>query len=132
MSMRRRLGEQGVVAIEFAFVLPVFLLFVLGTVQFAQAFQIWNTMLLAVEEGARYAMVHHSDPNVPNLPQAVQARAQSQLPGVDADSVSIPVPTIAGGTMTITATATFNFVAPALLPFGPISLERQITVPLTD
>lgn len=128
----RGLGEAGVVAIEFAFVLPVFLLFVLGTVQFAQAFQIWNTMLLAVEEGARYAMIHHNDPNVPSLPSAVQARAQSQLPGIDADSVSIPLPTIAGTTMTITATASFDFVAPGLLPFGPINLQRQVTVPLTD
>jgi Flp pilus assembly protein TadG len=129
---RRRLGEAGVAAIEFAAVLPVFLLFILGTIEFARAFQIWNTMLLAVEEGARYAMVHHSDAD---LATAVQARAQGQLPGVDAANVTIPLPTVAGGTpptMTITATATFDFVAPGLLPFGPIDLQRQVTVPLTD
>jgi hypothetical protein len=34
--------------------------------------------------------------------------------------------------MTITATASFAFVAPGLLPFGPINLQRQVTVPLTD
>lgn len=135
----RQLTEEGVAAIEFAFVLPVFLLFVLGTIEFAQAFQMWNTMLLAVEEGARYAMVYSPPNTLPagcgNLAQCVQTRAKSQLPGINANKITIPVPTTTAGapsTMTITATATFNFVAANFLPFGPIVLQRQVTIPLTD
>jgi len=51
-----------------------------------------------------------------------------QAPSIDVsvneDTTSSPA------TITVCASYSFDFVAPQLLPYGPLSLTRQITVPL--
>jgi chorismate synthase len=34
------------------------------------------------------------------------------------------------GTITVCANYSFDFIAPQLLPFGPLNLTRQVTVPM--
>ena len=66
MSMARyfRLlrSEEGATAVEAAIVLSTFLVITLGLVQFAMAYWNYSTMLLAVDEGGRYAMVYNQGP----------------------------------------------------------------------
>jgi Flp pilus assembly protein TadG len=50
-------SEHGNVIVEFAIVLPIFLLIVWGVVDFARAFYTSNSLATAVREGARFAAV---------------------------------------------------------------------------
>jgi Flp pilus assembly protein TadG len=128
-------AEDGEVAVEGAVTMLALVFLILGSVQFGLVFWNWNTMLLAVEEAGRYAMLY----NPTNYPS-----------GPPSASCSVATPTIAncavawanqnwgnnftvsctagcagtvGTNMTFTATYTFNFI-------NSISLSRGIQVPL--
>jgi Flp pilus assembly protein TadG len=123
-------------------VLPVLLLFMIGSVEFGRALWMYHTMLLAVEEGGRYAMVYGQSPNLltaacPNvttvsLQNCTQAKANAYLAtyygGTDVIVTAVP-DTSTPANMTISATYSFNFITPVLLPFGPITLTSTVTVP---
>jgi Flp pilus assembly protein TadG len=56
-SPRRDRRERGQSIIELAFVLPVFLVIIMATVDFGLALKSWITITNAAREGARYAAV---------------------------------------------------------------------------
>ena len=53
MRFRDRHGERGAAAVEFAFVLPVLLLLVLGLIEFSLLFNAQISVTNAAREGAR-------------------------------------------------------------------------------
>jgi TadE-like protein len=59
---RRRLGRSGQALVEFALVLPLVLLLVVGMLEFARAWNLHQTMTDAVREGARRAVLADSWP----------------------------------------------------------------------
>jgi Flp pilus assembly protein TadG len=141
-----RWSEEGATAVEAALVISAFMLLVFGLVQFGEIFWTWNTMMLAIEEGGRFAMVYNptSNPNglaasgctvaSPTLATCAVAQANATL--ATYPSLSVTVSCTAGctgtpTTMTLQGTFTFNFVAPNFLPYGPITMTRQLTVPLS-
>lgn len=125
------------------------LLAVVGTVECARALWTYNTMLVAVEQAGRYAMTYnHRPPAVcayqaqasqcpafSNTPQANcsawyarQVLGAYRAPGV---AVSAAVDTATSPpTLTICANYSFDFIAPQLLPYGPIQLTSHVTVPV--
>ena len=135
----RRGKEEGSAAIEAAVVLLVLPLFLIGSVEFGRALWMGHTMLLAVEEAGRYAMVYGASPSLltsascPNvatvsLANCAVAKANAYLADYGGTGVNV-TSSAATSTLTIQATYTFNFIDPILLPFGPITLSNQITVP---
>ena len=145
----RRRAEEGSVAVEAGITISVLLLLIVGSVEFGRAFWTYNTMLLAVEEAGRYAMVHNQRPpsgcsaqsqasqcpTLSNTPLANCSAAQAQLilSAYQAPSISVSVnedTTSSPATMTICASYSFDFLAPQLLPYGPLDLTSQVTVPL--
>jgi Flp pilus assembly protein TadG len=138
----RRGKEEGSAVVEAAFVLPILLLFLIGSVEFGRALWTYHRMLLAVEEAGRYAMVYGASPSLltpascPNvvnvtLSNCAVARANTYLADYGATGVTVS-PSEDSSTpknLTITATYTFNFITPILLPFGPISMTSQVEVP---
>jgi Flp pilus assembly protein TadG len=142
--------EEGAAAVETSLIIGVLLLLVFGSIEFGTAFWTYNTMLLAVEEAGRYAMVTHSHgpsvaceaqrpalhcpvPSDTPLANCSAARAQQVLAAyrvghvevsVDQDTTTMP------NTVTICASSSFGFIAPNLLPYGPLDLKSQVTVPL--
>jgi hypothetical protein len=58
---KKRRSELGVAIVEFALVGTVFLVLVLGIIDFARMFQGWITVQHAAREGARYALTGRSD-----------------------------------------------------------------------
>jgi hypothetical protein len=60
-------NQEGAVFAEFAFILPVIVLLVFGSIDFLYAFYQWNAAAKAVQLGARIAAV--SDPVMPRLNQ---------------------------------------------------------------
>lgn len=141
--------EEGAAAVEACLVVAALLLGVFGSVELGRAFWTYNTMLLAVEEAGRYAMVHSYQPlgtcaaqmRAPNCPSPSDttlancsaARARQVLSAyrvanievsVEQDTTSMP------NRITVCASSSFGFVAPNLLPYGPLNLHSQVTVPL--
>ena len=139
----RRGKEEGSAAIEAAIVLPVLLLAAIGSVEFGRGFWTYHTMLLAVEEAGRYAMVYAASPSLltgascpnvgtVNLQNCAVAKAQAYLASYDgATGISVTSSEDASTppNLTISATYSFNFIDPILLPFGPITLSSQVIVP---
>jgi len=135
----RRGKEEGSAAIEAAVVLLVLPLFLIGSVEFGRALWMGHTMLLAVEEAGRYVMVYGESPSLltsascPNvatvsLANCAVAKANAYLADYGGTGVNV-TSSAATSTLTIQATYTFNFIDPILLPFGPITLSNQVTVP---
>jgi Flp pilus assembly protein TadG len=139
-------ADDGATAVEACMVMLMLVLLMTGSMEFGRAFWTWNTMVLAVQEGGRYAMVYNpasypSGPPSASCPSAATvtlsncavARANEYLSAYGTPSVSVS--SSAGWTttppsMTITATYAFNFILPALLPYGPINLTSQVCVPI--
>ena len=65
-ATRRKRGlrgsEDGATAVEAALVLPIFVVMLLGIVDFAQAFFIWNTLQLVVGQASRYVIIQNGIP----------------------------------------------------------------------
>jgi Flp pilus assembly protein TadG len=145
----RQCAEQGTAAVEAAVIISVLLLLVVGSAEFARAFWTYNTMLLAVEEAGRYAMAYNHGspascsaqsqasrcPSPSNTPLAncSAARARQILSGYRAPNIGVSVvedKTSSPTTITVCASYSFDFIAPQLLPYGPLDLTSRVTVPL--
>ena len=145
----RRSSEAGSAAVEAGVTISALLLLIVGTVEFGQAVWTSNTMLLAVEEAGRYAMVYNQGPldtcgaqsqaprcpilsNTP-LANCSAARAQRVLSAYQAPNIDVSVredSTSSPATITICASYSFDFVPLQLLPYRGLNLTRQVTVPL--
>jgi len=148
-SRSQRRAEAGSAAVEGALTMSVLLLTVVGTAEFARLLWTYNTMVLAVEQAARYAMRYpHGAPqscaaqagaaecpaasNTPlancSASYAQQALSAYQLPNISVsvaeDTTSFPT------TATVCASYSFDFIAPRVLPLGPLNLISRVTVPL--
>jgi Flp pilus assembly protein TadG len=91
--MTRRLrGERGAAAVEFALVIPLLILLVLGIAEFGRAFQVQGTLSAAAREGVR-VMALKNDQAAART--AVRNAATSLSPSVTDGEISI---NLVGGT----------------------------------
>ena len=60
--MKQRQSERGAVAVEFALLLPVLLLLVIGIMEFGRAYNVQISASQAGREGARYVAVNYANP----------------------------------------------------------------------
>ena len=82
--------ERGAGLVEFAFVLPLFVLFVFGIVEFGRAYNAKVTLTAAVREGARTAAIAKTacaDPT--KLQECVEQAVQGAASGLDTGSVKL-------------------------------------------
>ncbi len=114
--MRKQLrSERGATAVEFAFVVPLLILLVLGIAEFGRAFQVQGTISAAAREGVRM-MALQNDPAAARA--AVRNAASSLNPGVtDAQIAITPAscPTLDAGTTQVRLTV--NYPMPYLTDF---------------
>jgi Flp pilus assembly protein TadG len=128
IARQLRKNETGAAMVEMAFVLPIFLLFILGVMEFGRAFWTLHSMQLAIDEAGRYAMVHTAASN-----SQIVSNAQSNLYGLDSSQFTVTATSQTNNGVNykvIKATYAFSFIAPGILPFGDITLTRTTTVPL--
>ena len=109
--MRGRLrGERGASAVEFAFIVPLLVLLVLGIAEFGHAFQVQGTLSAAAREGVR-TMALQNDPDAAR--GVVRNAADSLNPGITNNQIKIK---IEGGTAETCPTT------------GPTSTTVRLTV----
>src|SRR5262249_38382769 len=126
-------AEGGAAAAEAALTMTVLLLMIVGSMEFAQALWTNNTMLLAVEQAGRYAMVHNKAApttcaaqnqashcpvlSATPLANCAASWAQEALSSYQAPNIGVSASedtTSTPNTMTICASYSFNFIAPGL------------------
>ena len=114
-------SERGAELIEFALVLPLLLLIVLGIVDFGFLFQRMQVMTNAAREGARIAVLPgYATPDVQarvqNYVQTGGVPTTSLNPAVQVTNVTIPTtpggPTMSGKRVKVTYTHDFVFIGP--------------------
>ncbi|MGH2377795.1 MAG: TadE/TadG family type IV pilus assembly protein [Candidatus Limnocylindria bacterium] len=99
--MRRSRGEEGQALVEFALVLPVLLMLILGLFDVARAVWQENTLAYAAREGTRYAIVHGSASEAPvdqGDHAAVGDVVREAAVGVANITVTVTYPDVVGAT----------------------------------
>src|SRR5215213_7388542 len=109
-------GERGANAVEFALILPLLIVLVLGIAEFGHAFQVQGTLSAAAREGVR-AMALRNDPA--DAREVVRNAAAPLNPGIADSQVTIAVrdpatgittqfcPTTGGGNTAVRLTITY-------------------------
>lgn len=88
---RRRERERGQALVEFALVLPLFLLLLLGIVQFGTVFRDYIALTDATRVGARQAAVARSIQPESNRVPNIVARTQKAAVNLDTSKMTIAV-----------------------------------------
>ena len=111
--------RRGVVAVEFALVIPVFLLMVYGFMELGRMLFIQNSLGHAVYEAQRYAIVHGASSSSPADAAALHAvivdRAAMLDGGLLTTDVTFSPDNAPGSQVTIVATYQFDFMT-GLIP----------------
>ena len=123
-SNRRK--EKGVAIVEMAVALPVFIMLLLGVVDYARAMWTYNTLEHAAREVGRYASVHSIDSGAPVTLDQLTTYAHNRCAGLAPDRLKVnasyqPSNTL-GSKVTIDLIYNFSPVIPVL----PDSLKRLV------
>jgi len=120
-------SKRGAVAIEYAIILPVLLLFVLGVMDIGRLLWTYTTLARASEAAARcYAIQATGCTTV----SGVQSYAAGQAWGLTVASSVFAVTTQTCGAQVV-ATYVFQFVIPWLGPAPPFGTSNSITLTTT-
>ena len=127
----RKKGEEGQSLLEFALLLPVFLLMLAGIVEFGFMFLTAHTLQHATREGARYAItiedLSANDSRVINF-------TDSFIPSVDLYSGFTTITNTAvtncatSDQVTVTISGSYNFVALNVLGLSSLNLSFPTTM----
>ena len=103
--MRNLRSERGAAAVEFALLLPVLLILVLGIVEFGRAFQVQATLAAAAREGVR-VMALQDDAAAARA--AVRDASTSLNPAVTDADIAVAPDTCTAGAGDATVTITYR------------------------
>jgi Flp pilus assembly protein TadG len=106
--LRRRGPGRGAVAVEYAFVLPVLLLFILGLIEVSRLFWTYTTLYRAAEAAARCGAVNTT---LCATSAQIQSYAVTQAYGLSVAASSFTVATAACG-ITVGASVPFTLLIP--------------------
>lgn len=128
-SLRRRLSTRrnraGQALVEFALVIPVFLLLLVGLFDLGRAVFAYNTLTNAAREGARLAIVNQDEPSIIEHAKNASAIVELNVPNVDVDfwqinndgtpDTSTPCNLVANGCLAVvTFEATYQPITPII------------------
>lgn len=123
-----RLGEKGAAAVEFALIVPIFLVLVLGIFEFGRAFNIQVSLSEAAREAARYAAINYADAGYSDAD--AQNAGVEAAPSVDLDPDDVELAYDAGAcspgdnvSVTVTFNTTYLTGLPGLIPGMPTDLS---------
>ena len=115
--------QRGAAAVEFAVVLPVLVVILLGITEFGRLYWARSTMQMAINEAARFAML---DPTADG--DEIEDYALDSATGLNPSRVSFTADLSEAGFVTIVGTYDFELVAGSFFSDG-IALESRTRVP---
>jgi Flp pilus assembly pilin Flp len=119
--LRRAKDEDGAALVEFALVLPLLLVLLLGMLEFGKAFNYWIDATHLANQGARWAVVNRN-PGTGTLQDYIQGQANTlelrdggtpSIPAGDEAEVCISFPlgsSNVGDPVQVTVTATYHWL----------------------
>jgi len=128
-SLRRHLSSRhkrsGQALVEFALVIPIFLLLLVGLFDLGRAVFAYNTLTNAAREGARLAIVNQDEPSIIEHAKNASAIVELNVPNVDVDfwqvnndgtpDTSTPCNLVANGCLAVvTFEATYQPITPII------------------
>ena len=119
--------------VEFAFVMPVFLLIIFGTIELGFLMYTNHTLSNATREGARYAMVHGERSGelatIATVQEAVRERSSGLGGLVNVESVEFDPPSgEPGGRVTVETSYQYEPIIAMILGTDPFTLRNESTV----
>jgi Flp pilus assembly protein TadG len=126
-------GDSGAVAVEFALVLPIFLLLLLGMFDFGKAFNYWIDGTHLSHEAARYAAVGTNPGPGATLAESIRSRADTQeLQDAMTVCVSYPDGTDVGDPVQVTVNFDYTFLdyITSMTDLTSVSVENTSTMRL--
>lgn len=119
--------EKGAVAVEFALVLPIFLVLVLGIFEFGRAMNIQVSLSQAARESARYVAVHYADTGF-SVGDA-EAAGVAAAPSVPPDKTDVHITFVKSGSSADECAIGVNVVSTVTYSTGFLTgLEQMIGV----
>ena len=123
--------HSGALAVEFALIIPVCLMFVFGVVEIGGAIFVDHNLSKAVRDGARYAIVRGSATEEPASQSQIVDYVKSQALGLDPNKIAISISyapdNAPGSRVTVQADYSHNLMIP-IVPVGPITLSSTSTM----
>ncbi|MDX6206310.1 MAG: hypothetical protein QOE76_1354 [Frankiales bacterium] len=117
MPCDRREPDGGAAAVEFALIVPLFLLLVFGMIDFGRAYNMQLALTEAAREGVRPIALREAGANATTATRAAIPAGS----GIVASTVGVTAITCPGGVLSlpvpnakVTATKTFTFLTPGL------------------
>jgi len=124
-------SNEGATVTELAFILPVVLLFLLGTMEVAHALGVWVTLTNEAREAARYGVAGVRDGDS-NISTEIQTYAKDRLAGtLDITKLTItptvvPVAGSTAGTVTVIEQYPLTFATPFMQQLmGTVTVTGQ-------
>jgi Flp pilus assembly protein TadG len=100
--------QRGATAVEFALIVPLLIVLVLGIAEFGRAFQVQGTLAAAAREGVRVMALQNDQAAAKT---AVRNSATSLNPTITDSEIAVDPPTgcpsVTGGTATVRLTITY-------------------------
>ena len=126
---RFRRNTDGVMAVEFAIILPVFVVMLFGTMEVGGILYTKSTLQHAIETAGRYAMVHTAATSTEIEAEAI---SNSTYLGSLSPTFTIQSQVVSGITYSvITVTANYSVLTP-MFTGRTISLSSSMSVPQVD
>jgi Flp pilus assembly protein TadG len=130
--MRRRLRYPGQGIVEFAAVMPVFLLLFLGTIELGWLAFNYHNLTSATREGARFAMVNGemsgSVATVASVQAVVSERASSRIGNIQTTRVQFSPNAERGSQVTVETRLTYQPIFGMIIGAGSFNLTSESTV----
>ena len=123
MMIRKIRDSKGTIAIEFVLVIPIFLIFVFGTIDFGWYFFCDHTIELATREGARLGVARNEEDVIK---QVIKDKASIAVTLVDSDIIVSATDTNG----TVTTEYTYYFLTPFIGAFftdGSCKIQAEAT-----
>ncbi len=128
-SRQQNRNETGAAAVEFALILPIFLVLVLGIAEMGRAFNIQVSLTEAAREAARYAAIHNAEAGY--TAASAQAVGVAAAPSVALSAANVGISYSSGAScttsgnalVTVTYTTPWMTGFPNLIPGMPATLS---------
>lgn len=122
--------EQGQSLVEFALLVPILLILLLGVLDLGRIFYVMVALKDAADEGATYAAIRPSDTDGIRLRTAEATDALVQIDPAQV-VVARPAQLVPGAPITVTIAHAFQFFNPFVAPVLPNSVNNSIVLHTT-
>ena len=120
--------KRGQALVEFALILPVLLLFLMGIIEFGLFFNSYLNITFGSREGARIASL---DTNATT--ETIADAVRTTTPSITSITVTVQpaAPRVTGSAVTVTVSTQYTFITPVisvLMPSNPYSIASSTTM----